>query len=181
MNTTDSTHGTPLVSSNKIILTYGILLGLLTIVLQVVSYVTDTHIERTWWSSLILFAITSATIVYGIFVYKRENGSFLSLSQALKIGIGIALIGSIVAAIFNYIFIHYIDPTFIDKTIEYTRIQMEEAGTLTQEQITASLEITRRFMQPWIMTALSIVGGIFWGFIISLIAGLAMRKARPEY
>jgi len=31
------------------------------------------------------------------------------------------------------------------------------------------------------MTALSIVGGIFWGFIISLIAGLAMRKARPEY
>ncbi len=180
MNTSASMNDPQPLSSNKIILTYGFLLGLLTIVLQVISYVMDAHIDRPWWSTVILLAITIGVIVFGISVYKRENNSFLSLSQALKIGIGIALISSILITIFNFFFINYIDPNFIEKTLEFTRRQMEEAGTLTKEQIDASMEMTSRFMQPWIMNAISILGGIFWGFIISLIAGLAMRKT-PNY
>jgi len=168
-------------SANKIILNYGLLMAMLSVVLQVISYVLDVHIERPWWLSVLLAAITIGVIVMGIWSFKKENGTFLSLSDALKTGIGISLVAAIIVAVFNFIFIYYIDPNFVEKVLDITRRQLEENPQLTPEQVEMSLNMSRKFMSPWLMTAFSILGGLFFGFIISLIAGLAMRKTPPVH
>lgn len=168
-------------SLKKIALNYGVLLALLSIVLQVISYVLDAHIDRPWWLSVLQLLISVSVIVYGIKSFKTENAGFLTLGQALKTGVAISLIAGIIAVIFNYIFMNFIDPDFIEKTMQFSREQMiADNPNLTQQQIDNAMEISAKFMSPWIMSAFAIIATLFFGFIISLVSGLIMKKEPPQ-
>ena len=168
-------------SIKKIALNYGVLLALLSIVLQVISYVLDAHIDRPWWLSVLQLAISISVIVYGIKAFKTGNAGFLTLGQALKTGVAISLIAGLIAVVFNYIFMNYIDPDFIEKTMEFSREQMiADNPNLTQQQIDNAMEISAKFMSPGIMSAFAIIATLFFGFIISLVSGLIMKKNPPQ-
>lgn len=168
-------------SVKKIALNYGVLLALLTIVLQVISYVMNAHIDRPWWLSLLQLFISVGMIIYGIKAYKTENSGFLTLSQALKVGLAISLVAGLISVVFNYFFMNYIDPDFIQKSLDFSREQMiEKFPEMPQEQIDSSMEISAKFMSPWIMSAIAILSTLFFGFIISLVVGLIMKRNPPQ-
>lgn len=168
-------------SIKKIALNYGVLLALLSIVLQVISYVLDAHIDRPWWLTVAQLAISISVIVYGIKLFKTENAGFLTLGQALKTGVAISLVAGVIAVIFNYIFMNYIDPDFIQKAMEFSREQMiEQNPNMSQEQLDNAMEISSKFMSPGIMSAFAIISTLFFGFLISLVAGLIMKKNPPQ-
>ena len=106
-------------SLKKIALNFGVLLALLSIVLQVISYVLDAHIDRPWWLTVLQLLISISVLVYGIKSFKTANSGYLTLTQALKVGLAISLIAGIISVIFNFIFINYIEPDFVQKTLEY--------------------------------------------------------------
>jgi hypothetical protein len=168
-------------SLKKIALNYGVLLALLSIVLQVISYVLDVHIDRPWWLSVLQLFITVSIIVYGIKTFKMDNAGFLTISQSLKTGLAISLVAGLIGVVFNYIFMNFIDPDFIQKTLDFSREQMlVDYPNMPQEQIDNSLEISAKFMSPWIMSAIAILATLFFGFIISLISGLIMKNNPPQ-
>ncbi len=164
-------------SVKQIALNYGILLALISIVLQVITYVTDNYLDRPWWSSLLSFLIMLGVIVYGLKAYKEGNHGYLSLGEALKVGLAISLIAGILGAIFNYIFITFIEPEFVNQMLDLTRENMiAQNPNMTEEQMQMGITMTEKFMQPWVMSAMAIIITLFFGFIISLFAGLVMKK-----
>lgn len=168
-------------SLKKIALNFGVLLALLSIALQVISFVLDAHIDRPWWLTVLQLAISIGVLVYGIKAYKTENAGFLTIGQALKTGVAISLVAGIITVIFNYIFINYIDPDFIQKTLDFSRETMiNDYPNLSEEQIDSSLEISKKLMSPTIMSGIAILSTLFFGFIISLVAGLIMKKNPPN-
>ncbi|WP_271425162.1 DUF4199 domain-containing protein [Aequorivita sinensis] len=168
-------------SLKKIALNFGVLLALLSIVLQVISFVLDAHIDRPWWLTILQLIISVGVLVYGIKAFKNDNAGFLTIAQALKTGLAISLVAGIISVIFNYIFINYIDPDFIQKTLDFSREQMiTDFPNMTQEQIENSLEISAKFMTPTIMSAMGILATLFFGFIISLVAGMILKKNPPQ-
>ncbi len=169
------------VSIPKLALNYGVLLALLSIVLQVISYVLDVHIDRPWWLSVSQLVISVGVVVYGIKAFKIGNGGFLTLGQALKTGLAISLVAAIIGVIFNYFFMNYIDPDFVEKALEFSRQQMIEGNpNMTQEQVDTAMEMSAKFMSFWMISAFAILGSLFFGFIISLIAGLIMKRTPPQ-
>ena len=66
-------------SVKKIALNYGLILALLSIVLSVLAYVTDNHLERPWWITVLSTLIMIGVIVYGLKAYKNESGGFMTL------------------------------------------------------------------------------------------------------
>ncbi|MBT0608151.1 DUF4199 domain-containing protein [Aequorivita echinoideorum] len=168
-------------SIKKIALNFGLLLALLSIVLQVIAFVVDAHIERPWWLTVLQLGISISIIVYALKIFKQGNSGYLTLGQAIKIGLAISVIAGIVAVLFNFIFINYIDPEFVAKTMDYSREQMiEQNPNMTQEQIDSAMSISEKFMSPLIMSAFAIIGSLFFGFIISLIAGVIMKRNPPQ-
>ena len=169
------------VSIKKIALNYGVLLALLSIVLQVISYVLDAHIDRPWWLSVLQMVISVAVLTMGIKAYKTGNAGYLTIGQALKTGVAISLIAGIIAVVFNYIFINYIDPDFIQKTLEFSHDQMIESNpNMAQKDIDMAMDLSARFMSPLWMSAFALLGTLFFGFIISLVIGLVMKKNPPH-
>ena len=173
---------TPKASLKKIALNYGLILGLLSIVITVILFVTNNHIDRPWWSSLLSFLLMIAIIVYGLKAFKAANGGFMSLGEAIKTGLAISVVAGIIGAIFNYLFVTVIEPDFVAKMLDFTRERMyEQNPNMTEEQAEMALSMSEKFMSPGIMSAFAIIGSLFFGFIISLIAGLVMKQNRPEH
>ena len=164
----------------KFALNNGLLLGLLSVVLGVLAYVLDMHLERNWIISLLSLALTTGVIVYAFKQYKAANGGFMSLGQALKLGLAIALIAGLIGVIYNYVLMNFIEPDMINQIMDKQQEAMlEQNPNMTQSQIDQANEMTAKFMTPGMMAAFGIIGSLFFGFIISLIAGLVMKKNNP--
>ncbi|MDO4230111.1 MAG: DUF4199 domain-containing protein, partial [Capnocytophaga sp.] len=70
-----------------------------------------------------------------------------------------------------------IDPNFIEKTLEFQRTEMIKSNpNFTENQIEMALEMARKMSSPAFAIPLSIIGSLFFGFIVSLIAGAVMQK-----
>ncbi len=168
-------------SVKKIALNYGLMLALGTIVVSVIVYVMGMHLEQPWWQSLLNFIIMTTAIVYGLKAFKKDGDGFMTLGEAIKTGLAISLIAGIVGSIFTFLFVTVIEPDFVTQMLEVTREKMiEDNPQMTEDQLEMAMGMTEKFMSPWIMTAFGIIASLFFGFIISLIAGLIMKQNRPQ-
>lgn len=168
-------------STKQIALTYGLILGFLSIAFAVVMYALGKHLEGGTLNTVVSLLLNIGFIVFGLRAFKTANGGLLSLSEALKTGIAVALIGAILSLIYTYIFMTYIEPNFMDQVMELQQQKMLEANpNLTDEQLEAMANMTKKFSSPIIIMAIGLVWSLFLGFIISLIAGLIMKKTEEQ-
>lgn len=166
-------------NSKSIILNYGLYLGVAGILVNVIVYAMGAHLDPHWSVSLAQGVFLVGLIVLGIKKYKEANGGFLSWGQGVKVGVGIAIIAGLIGAIYNYIFMNFIEPEFMTQLMEVQNQKLLDQG-LTEEQIEASNEMGKAFQGPLIMSAFAIIGSAIVGFIISAIAAAVMKKSEEE-
>lgn len=163
--------------TNKVALNYGIYLGIASVFLSVIIYATGMLYTQDWKVGTVNFLVMIAVIFLGIKKYKEFNDDSLTVPQALKTGIGIALIGGIIAVIYTLIFTNFIEADYMDKIMEVQQQAMTERfPDMSDEQIESQLEMVKKFSSPWMTSAFALVGSIFFGFIISLIVGFILKK-----
>ncbi len=109
--------------------------------------------------------------------YKKDNGGFISLSQSLKVGVAVALVGSLVGIIYGVVLTEFIDPTTMDKALEFQKQQMlSQNPEMSVEQANQFVDMQKKFSSPLIRSAFGLLFGIFFGFIVALISGLVIKK-----
>ncbi len=141
----------------------------------------DMHYQNNSTVGLVNLAVIAAVIIYGITQFKKFNDGFIKLSEALKTGLGIALISGIVSAIYSIVLITFIDPDFIDKMLEFQKETMlEKNPNMSVENANKMVDMQRKFSGPMITSAFIIIFNLFFGFVISLIGGLIVKKSKPE-
>lgn len=166
--------------AKKFILTYGTLLGVLSVVLGVIMYVTNAYLDPSIIYSIIAFLVILAILVLGISGYKRDNAGYLSLTEAFKVGLGISMIAGIIGALWQLILMTFLEPDFMVQMLEMQREQiLERFPQMSESQIDEAMEMNKKFSSPWIMMAMAIVGNLFFGFLIALVAGLIMKNKNP--
>jgi hypothetical protein len=163
------------------ILQYGFLLGGISVVFALMLFFLDMHYTQESSVGIISIIITIAVIVLGQYNFRKDNNGFLSFGEALKLGVGIALISSIIGVTYQVLLVTVIDPDTIPKMITIAENQLYESyPEMSQEQIDQMLEMQNKFITPKMMAAFGLIGGVFIGFIISLITGLILKRNRPE-
>ena len=168
-------------STAKFALNFGLILGVINVIYGLMLYALDMHYQNDTKTSLINYAFLIGIIVYGIMQFKKNNDGLMSLSEALKTGLGIALISSILVSIYGVILMQYIDPEFIDKTIEFQKQKMlQENPEISVDNVNKMYDAQKQFSGPFIISGFVIVFNLFFGFIISLIGGLILKKSQPE-
>ncbi len=166
-------------NSKSIILNYGLYLGIASVFIHLAFYASGNLIENLQTVGYIGIIPMIALIVLGIKKFKHDNGGFLSFGQALKVGVGIAVVSVLVSTVYSLIFTKVIEPGFQDQVMEVTRQAWIDAG-LTDEQIESAESMTKKFQSPAITIPLSIVVSAFFGFIISAITGAIMQKKEED-
>jgi len=160
---------------------YGGSLALIGILMLVIVYVFNINPDSTgnYIISIVSILFNIAIFMYAIKEFKKKNNGFLSLSQALKVGLAVAAIGGIIVGIYAYFHYSYIYPEFIDLMGEQQRMSMIESGQVTDAQIEQSMEMTSFTRSAGFLTTMTLVSSLFFGFIISLIVGLIMKRKNP--
>jgi len=166
-------------SSKNLIINYGLILAAASILLSVSTYAMGAHLKPHWSISVISIVLTAGLIVLGIKKYKEINNGFISWGQGVKIGVGICILSALISAIYQYIFMTFIEPDFMAQAIELQNQTYLDSG-MTEEQIEAANEIGEKFQSPGIIMAMSIIGAAILGFIISAIASAIMKKSEEE-
>jgi hypothetical protein len=162
-------------TSKSIMLNYGLMLGIATVVISVANYAFGNAYEPHWSVNVISILLMIAFIVLGIKKVKESNGGLLKLGEGLKTGMGIALISGIIGVVYFMLFVNFIDPDFFN-TIASIQEQKWIDANMSDEQIEGAKAMMAKFSGPFISAAFMIAFTLFIGFIVSLIAGLAMKQ-----
>jgi len=166
--------------TGKFALNYGILLGAINVVFSLMLHFMDMQYDQGQAKNIISIFVLLAILVIAIYQFKKTNNGFLKLSEALKVGMGAALIAGIIVVLYLLIYFNFIDPGFVDKFSEISRAaMMENNPEMTTEQIENAITMQKDFF--WITYPTILIFNLFVGFIVSLITGLAMKKSESEY
>jgi hypothetical protein len=167
--------------TNKTALYYGVILGIATILVSVILYAMGMHYDQDWKQGTFSVLVVAIIIFIGVKKFRELNGGILSLGQAIKTGLGIALIGGIISVIYSFIFVNYIEPDFLTKLAEIQeQTMLDRFPDLTDEQIENQMEMMKKFSSPGIMAAIGMVWTLLIGFIASLISGLILKKTEEQ-
>ncbi len=165
--------------TGKYSLNYGLILGGLSVAFSVMLFLQDAHTSRSPANTIISIALMAAVILWGIHSFKKANGGYLKLNQALKLGAGIALISGIVAIIYTLVLVNVLDTEFPVKIAELQRAADQEAGAMSAEQIQQRYDGTVNYF--WFTYPFILIFSIIVGLVIGLIGGLIFKKAKPAY
>ncbi len=168
-------------SIKSIMITYGVILGSISIVFQLMLFFLDMHYQQPPSVGIVSLLIMVGLLIFAFIQFKKINEGFLSLSEAIKIGLGISLISALIGVVYSLILTNFLDPDTMQKTLDFTFDKMRaENPEMPQDAIDTAREMSEKFSNPMISSAFQLIGALFIGFIISLIGGLIVKKSRPE-
>jgi tetrahydromethanopterin S-methyltransferase subunit B len=111
--------------------TYGIILGLFSVIFITTIYVIDLKLFTSWWLGLVSFAISITIGVVLVSKTKKQMGT-MTFKEGFTVYFLAALIGSFISTIFNYVLFNFIDTeakeTIKEITMKYTADMMESFG-----------------------------------------------------
>jgi len=166
------------VSPMQTALRYGLILALVSILINLIMYITGLMTNQVA-SSLIgtLSLIVSIVIIVMAIKHHRDvqQNGFITLGKAFGVGILASLISAIIGAVFLYVLHAFIDPGILEEMMALNEERMIESGT-SDEMIEMTSQWTNMFMSPVGMASTGLFGGVCCGGVISLFAGLILKK-----
>jgi len=164
--------------TGKYALQYGVIIGVIGIVFSLMLYSMDLHYQVDIKRLLLNVAMGLLFIVVGSIIamkaFKKENGGFMSISEGLKIGVGMSLISGIISIIFGFILSKVIDPDMQQKAIEYGTELMRDYG-MTEAQIDEQIANQKDPNPVW-QIAQGLIFSLIFGFIGSIIPAAVLKK-----
>ncbi len=170
-----------IISIKKFILKYGLILGAIWVIYFFIKYLVTNSIyhKKDDLFSIILEIAIHTILVYPIYRYKLNNNGFLSLKQALKIGMSIALITYLICRIHFIVVNKIIEPKEMVQTLNNAREKMLIINPDTSpENARKTINSTSYFDSFYIGQLIGLTLDLMFGFVISLIAGAIMRKKK---
>ena len=163
------------------IIQYGLIYGGLAVVFNIMLFIMDMHYQGgslQQWAGLIIMV---GSITAGQLAFRKLNNGYLNLSEAMKTGLGVTMVGIIIALLYGWFQAIVLDPNQIEKATEFALSQLiEQNPEMTDEMISVSKEWIEWGSSPAISTALALGFGLIFGGIVSLVTGLIVKKSRPN-
>jgi hypothetical protein len=129
-----------------------------------------------------IMLISSLAVVMGIKDFKQKRAPApLGFIGALGVGLGISLIASHIFALYNWLYLEFINPTFTATYVQYSeqKIRSSNLEPLVMEQQLKELAqyadlMSNNFTQSMVMFATVFIIGL----LVSLVGALALRTPR---
>ena len=152
----------------------GVIMGVVGVIYTLSMYFLDLMFNQM--QGYIFIVIQIALLAYLLKSY-RDNYCFGNITYGQSVGAGVIifLYAAIISAIFTYLLYTVIDPDLVNKQLAFTEETLMKKGT-PQAAIDAGMAIQRKLMKPGILTLMGVLGGMFWGTLVSLVVSIFIKK-----
>lgn len=154
--------------------TYGLITGLIIVVLSAVIYVTG--MQQASWVQWVLYAVFLGGLVLNASAFSKANGGTVSFGQLFSSGfkttaiIVLLVVAWVIASV-------YIFPDMKENAIELARAKMEQEGKLDADTMETALNVTRNNFTTFVVMG-SLFGYMILGLIFSLIAAAVTPRIK---
>lgn len=163
------------------IINYALILSAISIAFNLMLYFLDMHYQQSQMTGIVGIVIMIGVLIYSFIDHKKLSEGYLSLSEALKIGLGISALAGLIGVVYTFVLTEFLDPNMMEKALDFQLEKMRiDNPEMTKDQLDGIRSMQEKFSGPLIRSAFQIIGSLFIGFIISLIGGLIVKKSRPE-
>jgi len=168
----------PQISRKTIMLNYGLILGFVSIIIGLLNYVFGDVYQPHWSLMVLGLIVTTTIIVLGLKKVKEMNSGFLSVGESIKTGLGITLVSALINIVYLYLFYNFIEPEFFTNMVKVQeQVIMETYPNMSDEQLEAAKQNASMFANTGVNLTITLIASLFFGLIISLIAGLVMKNS----
>jgi uncharacterized Tic20 family protein len=172
------------VKTGKAAVNYGIMFGAIMILEFIIAYAADIDPTENAWVGVVNGVLNNLIlpvlfIALAINFFKKANGGYIKLGEALKTGVGVVVIGAAMFAIFNIIFNLILPEAQAEMLDKMRAAQLKTNPNMTSEQLKMSMKIVEVFMKPYVALPFTIMFYAFIGLIYSLIIGAIVKKENP--
>lgn len=126
------------------------------------------------YSGLFSIIILALGIYIGLKQARTRNANILTYSQAIKTGIGIALVTAIIVALFTWLYCTVINPGYTEFMVQDCQRTMTAAGKSPAE-VAQCVEATHKEFSTGAQVAQALIGQAVAGTLLSLIFGLFLH------
>lgn len=160
---------------------YGLIGGLVSVVYGLIANMTGIAFTSITLNTVISFVISIAIIVLAVKHHRDEDlGKYIPFGRAFMVGFFTLTIATVIALIFNYIYVAFIDPSVVEQGFEASRKMMENFG-MEEDKIEEALEQQRAQYSPLKNSLFGLVFAMILNAIFALIVGAIMKKTPPEF
>ncbi|HWL16059.1 MAG TPA: DUF4199 domain-containing protein [Opitutus sp.] len=167
----------------KTYLTYGLGIAGAGFLLNLILFFTGHHteLEKVGSAQTIASVVGLLIAIAGLGLAIRARRSEVPVNEdfgygrALGAGIMTSLVSAIAGAILTFVYMHFINPGFNDLLVQ-TEINKWESAGMSQAQIDAAEGIMRKMLHPVAQAAFTVIVGVIFGTIISLVLAAFIRR-----
>lgn len=165
---------------------FGIIVGVISILITTIMYTVDITLFASIWIGLLILAINIVIGIVAVAKTKKAMANVITFKEAFTVFFIAMALGALLSTIFMYVLFNLIDPeakTIItDKIIEGTVKWMQSAGTQT-DMITQTVEEMRKTDNFSLMSQVKSYFGILILYIVIglIVAAVFKTKAKAEY
>ncbi|GJM31874.1 MAG: hypothetical protein DHS20C18_08750 [Saprospiraceae bacterium] len=186
MSTLDNPQMEPAnASPQQTIIRFGMIGGLVLIIYSLVNFVfglskPSAGAALGYLNFAIVVAIYVLIMVYAVRDHRDANqNGFITFGKAFTVAFLTSLVAAVINSVFAYLYIHMIDPGYINEILESSEEFYEKSG-FSEQQIEVSLDWAKWMMEGKGQLIIFAVG-TFFGAILSLIVGYSMKKDPPVF
>ena len=163
---------------------YGILLGLINIIVFTVLYISPIGIFQ-WWTGILALVLLIVGLLVALLSMRKQLGGYLTFKQGMQVVVWTIVVSSAINTVYNYLLYNYIDPSLSEQlkvySMEFTQKTMVWAGA-PQEEIDKTLDQLDK--QDYSLSAASMIKQFFWWCLFELgigaVLALIARRNPPE-
>ena len=169
-------------SMNSTVIRYGLIGGLLFIIVALIGNMTGLS-SPTSMMSVLFNMLIGLVLFVGLMVvairYHRDKdlGGYITFGRAFLVGLLVALISGTVSNLVNYFYITVIDPEYMTNMVRDMQGMYEGLG-MSEEQIEAAMAQVQNLTPGRIMLQ-GLIAQIVMGSIVAAIVGAVMKR-KPE-
>lgn len=170
-----------------IALNYGLLWGIIGVVLAVVSYATGAYdvsnnSEDGKIYTYLSYPLALLFPILAILKFKKAEGGFISFGQGFKMTFLVFLYSTILSVVWMLVYTLVLEPGYVDLALEnIERGMLENNPNMTDEEVEFGMSISQNMMSPGWLTTMVVIVMAFWGAIEGLILGAIFQKKRPPH
>ncbi|MEQ9305719.1 MAG: DUF4199 domain-containing protein [Marinoscillum sp.] len=170
------------VSMKSVAIKYGVIGGLIGIIFFVIQDFAGLAGDPDfgWVSMVISIAITAVIIALAQKEYKANGDQFMNYGEGLGLGTLLSVVSGLLSSVFTYVYVSFINPTFVENIRQQQIVAMEEKG-LSDAEIEQGMKMAENFSGPTALFIFGLLGAVFFGFLISLVVSAFLKKSRPEF
>ena len=169
---------TPSVTTRSVGMRYGIILAVISIVFFLI--LTFAGVDQTKgagrWFGMVFYLVV---IFLAQKNFKDEGDDFMTYGQGMGISFWIAVISTVIYSFFFYVYIKFIDASFVEN-VKNKAIEDMQAKGMGDAEIDQAMSFAGKFMSPEAMLIFGLIFGVIIIVICGLIVTIFTQKTNPN-